>query len=983
MIAGNLTGAGNISVDAGRGGNRFNPPWAATGGGGGGGRIHIRVGNISFSGRLSSLYGEANTSRGAEYGQNGTVVVEFSDSINVSGSEFASSVMVARNNVYGRLVYSDRSQTVNSSIDFQEAISISYNETAVDSENYSDLNTSAIIWIYNVTGLNAPEIKKDGVGCPTSICVWNDNVGPDYSFNVTGFTGYSVGEDTSVRGLTVLAPLNQFYSVPDMDFKVAADETLSYCKLTLDGWVTNYTMVRFNNTCFNRTEAGLGDGTYTVNFWCNDTKGNVEDTESATFVVDVTSPVVDLVPPTPADASFNPSGSIEVNATLTEDNLENLVFNWNGTGHTVYDDSLVLMFNLDKRAGLGENDTHVTDVSGYGNNGTVYNNSAWTPSGRYSGGYWFSSDNGGGWLAVDESPSMDFNKSQGTIMMWVNCPDTSLPDRQNLFEDSNEEMEAAMQQNTGKLYFYPWVDVGSWSNYIMTADPIPSGGWTHIAITWDYSTKDARIYVNGSEAPLGTDNLAANWDQPASTGAWVFARKYHMTTRNFNGSMDEVQVYNRSLSEDEILFLYNSNLVKHDASSWTLWVEESNLSDGEYGFNVTAVDALDHTGSDGRNVIVDTTPRSVFLENQTTSAGSHSQTWILANTTSNYSSLDTIVIHLYNETAQVTSNSSTESPFLWNITGLADGTYYLNAIANNTSGANTSSWTFTILLDTVAPSLTIESPRNSTYYDSTVSVNLSYSGADTVWWGNGTVNNTYSGEITGGFSEGGHVLWAWAEDPAGNLNTTSVAFTVEATTTTVTTTTLAGGGGRRRVIQGGAVWVNVSAGSYVRVGRNTVMEFTFGWQRHTLTVVRVYSNRVRVKVESEPVTIDVYYGVPAPVDLDGDGTDDIVVKASRKDAYEASLKIYLLPHETTSTTSTSSTTTMSTTATTITSTSTSSTATTSTTSTHTTTTLEAVSQAGDWPMWSAALLFLLAAAVVLAAAAILKNRPRSRGLKNI
>ena len=50
------------------------------------------------------------------------------------------------------------------------------------------------------------------------------------------------------------------------------------------------------------------------------------------------------------------------------------MYDWNGTNYTYYNDSLVLMFNFDNRSSLGENDTHVVDLSGYGNNGTVYGN---------------------------------------------------------------------------------------------------------------------------------------------------------------------------------------------------------------------------------------------------------------------------------------------------------------------------------------------------------------------------------------------------------------------------------------------------------------------------------------------------------------------------------------------------------------------------------------------------------------------------------
>jgi hypothetical protein len=62
---------------------------------------------------------------------------------------------------------------------------------------------------------------------------------------------------------------------------------------------------------------------------------------------------------------------------------------FNGTGDVLlWDDSLVVAFNFDNVSALGENNTHVFDVSGNGNNGTV-TNALPTSSGKYNGAYDF------------------------------------------------------------------------------------------------------------------------------------------------------------------------------------------------------------------------------------------------------------------------------------------------------------------------------------------------------------------------------------------------------------------------------------------------------------------------------------------------------------------------------------------------------------------------------------------------------------------
>jgi hypothetical protein len=46
----------------------------------------------------------------------------------------------------------------------------------------------------------------------------------------------------------------------------------------------------------------------------------------------------------------------------------------------------------------------------------------------------------------------------------------------------------------------------------------------------------------------------------------------------FNGSIDEVRIWNRSLSADEIYEQYVSNLKKIDSSQWNVYINQSKNS---------------------------------------------------------------------------------------------------------------------------------------------------------------------------------------------------------------------------------------------------------------------------------------------------------------------------------------------------------------------------------------------------------------------
>ena len=95
---------------------------------------------------------------------------------------------------------------------------------------------------------------------------------------------------------------------------------------------------------------------------------------------------------------------------------------------------------------------------------------------------------------------------------------------------------------------------------------------------------------------------------------------------------------------------------------------------------------------------------NIEFTNHTTEEEIYSHNYIEANVTASATdTLDTIVLYLYNSTDLVAQNSSSNSPFFWNITNLDDGTYYLNATANNSLGVGNSTGTRTLGIDTTPP----------------------------------------------------------------------------------------------------------------------------------------------------------------------------------------------------------------------------------------------------------------------------------------
>ena len=75
------------------------------------------------------------------------------------------------------------------------------------------------------------------------------------------------------------------------------------------------------------------------------------------------------------------------------------------------------------------------------------------------------------------------------------------------------------------------------------------GNWYHVVLSRN-SSVGGRIYINGvpQGSLVGLGNLAVN-NAPLNIGAGG-------SSNQFPGSIDEVRIYNRSLSDKEVQYLY-------------------------------------------------------------------------------------------------------------------------------------------------------------------------------------------------------------------------------------------------------------------------------------------------------------------------------------------------------------------------------------------------------------------------------------------
>ena len=113
-------------------------------------------------------------------------------------------------------------------------------------------------------------------------------------------------------------------------------------------------------------------------------------------------------------------------------------------------------------------------------------------------------------------------------------------------------------------------------------------------IVLSYKDREAKIYVNGE--------LSETFNPPGFTLST--ALENIILGKNYNGDIDDLMMWNRSLSDSEIEFIYKSNLEKLNETSWSFTTSFSDLAEATYRYGVFVQDGFGWVRS-LRNLIVD------------------------------------------------------------------------------------------------------------------------------------------------------------------------------------------------------------------------------------------------------------------------------------------------------------------------------------------------------------------------------------------
>ena len=341
--------------------------------------------------------------------------------------------------------------------------------------------------------------------------------------------------------------------------------------------------INWDNISFEAIAGASGSATCVI---------TIEDNENSSTVVrviwnDVSRPVpqISFADPTPDDNSIVTQNRFTTKMNITNiDSIKSLNYQYKGSGYDLAS-GLVLMYNFDNEASLWESSTLVKDLSNNWNDWIV-NWATWTSNGKY--GWAYSFDGVDDYIQLpndlwyeDSLSTFAWFKSNWTPKWWYHMVFWWV--QRELSIPTSWKLRAWMHVNWSRT-----VDnYGSW---------LIDGNWHLVWMTYDWQTKN--VYIDWKL--VWTVNISWTLTKSFNRTIW---RYWTRTDYYTNWQVDEVRIYNRALSQDEVQFLYKSNLKKTDVDTWEFETLNTCL-DPDWTYNLVWIveSFVDTSGSISRSL---------------------------------------------------------------------------------------------------------------------------------------------------------------------------------------------------------------------------------------------------------------------------------------------------------------------------------------------------------------------------------------------
>gem|GEM_PF-6566336 len=170
------------------------------------------------------------------------------------------------------------------------------------------------------------------------------------------------------------------------------------------------------------------------------------------------------------------------------------------------------------------------------------------------------------YIEVADAPALDFGVGNFSIDAWIRTVDTGtvriIVDKR--FQDAGGTIGYSLFTSAGNLGFQ-LADGGgsnvcgfcptgaSCTNYISGTN-VATGNWVHVAVTINRFSDVGTFYVDG--APVGTFDISCHPGSVSNTSPLRIGSRSLSVSAVFRGCIDEVELFRRALSPDEIAALF-------------------------------------------------------------------------------------------------------------------------------------------------------------------------------------------------------------------------------------------------------------------------------------------------------------------------------------------------------------------------------------------------------------------------------------------
>ncbi len=541
------------------------------------------------------------------------------------------------------------------------------------------------------------------------------NTGASVKYNLTVDIAVSAINDSTPPALVVYLPRNNsLHNTKTLTLNYSASDNINISEC----WYVNVTGGELKLPgCINVTFFGQ-EGLNNITVYVNDTVNHINSTQ--VFFT------VHTMPPTQGTPILNSTyGTNTSNENLTVYNQSTFdpnglnvtnIINWYRNGASII--ALNMPFESDNSAGAGK----TKDYSHYGNNGTV-NGATWVSNGGFDGKGAYKFNGVDDYIEINDSASLTFNTSEAfSVEVWVKTDNVGwyaaiIGKVSSSIGASSSQWGLAIAP--GAYPYFAVSDGASWYNAIANIS-ILDGKWHHLVGIWN--TTDVSIYVDGS-LPQIVCSPSCTPPSLNEVSASTFIGTTDTGSIPFNGTINSVRIYNRSLSAEQIKALYNNRtdrIVKQEIKVGETWQAEITPNNGY-------VDGLAKKSNNLTVLGVTNTPPTWVETPQNKTLEFGDSFYYDVNATDP----DGISQYWINDTGYFKINKTTG--VIEESTSVPIGTRWLNISVNDTLNSRLSTVINITTRDTNAPVVKLQSPANNTLRtDNSTTINYNVSDANSI-----------------------------------------------------------------------------------------------------------------------------------------------------------------------------------------------------------------------------------------------------------